>query len=246
VTCKLPFPADVELSTAANESCGPLGAADADPTSAHALQNAAKNNLCATGDPVEATFATFRRLQKALHDKGLDHFTSNSLPPDRSIFHGLTTTSNGDTLGEGTIVSLVAFVHKAKRGGKESVNCNVTKGTALLDSHIELVPTAGTEDRCQSLTAETIPHFRPVAWDTGHINEPDVPMRFTGPLLVDASHRPCKDGTMIRGNPARFTSVEIHPVYAIDVCKFDSMAKCKWNDTSAWIPLDQWEQATDD
>jgi len=51
---------------------------------------------------------------------------------------------------------------------------------------------------------------------------------------------------IVPGNPAHFTSVEIHPVYAIDVCKFASMKKCKWNDASAWIPLDKWEQTETD
>jgi hypothetical protein len=35
--------------------------------------------------------------------------------------------------------------------------------------------------------------------------------------------------------------VEIHPVYAIDVCKFASKTKCDVNDESVWTPLDQWE-----
>jgi hypothetical protein len=51
------------LSTSANDSCSIFGDADADPDSAHALQNAAKNNLCVTDDPVQATFKTFRIMQ---------------------------------------------------------------------------------------------------------------------------------------------------------------------------------------
>jgi hypothetical protein len=78
------------------------------------------------------------------------------------------------------------------------------------------------------------------------IGTPDVPMRFTGQVFVDASHKPCKDGKGLPGNPARFTVAELHPVYAIDVCKFATKAKCKWNDDSAWTPLDQWEPAEAD
>jgi hypothetical protein len=35
--------------------------------------------------------------------------------------------------------------------------------------------------------------------------------------------------------------VEIHPVYAIDVCRFASKTKCDVNDESVCTPLDQWE-----
>jgi hypothetical protein len=139
----------------------------------------------------------------------------------------------------------VAFVAKVKRGGKESVNCKVTKGTDLLDSHIVLVEHADDEE-CESVTAEAIPHFRPTAWTAAQIGTPDVPMRFTGQVFVDASHKPCKNGKGLPGNPARFTVAELHPVYAIDVCKFATVAKCKWNDNTVWTPLDKWEPPTDE
>jgi hypothetical protein len=76
--------------------------------------------------------------------------------------------------------------------------------------------------------------------------EPDVTAlnscRSEGPDLVaamvleafgDASHKACKDGKGLPGNPARFTIAEMHPVYAIEVCKFESVAKCKWSVESA-------------
>jgi hypothetical protein len=137
--CKPPFPAGLELSTAANDSCSIFGDADAEPTSAHALQNAAKNNLCAEGKPVQATFKTFRSMQANIEARGLDKFTATKLPPDRSVFENLAKTTDKKNVGEGTLVTLVAFVAKVKRGGKESVNCKVTKGTDLLDQHIVLV-----------------------------------------------------------------------------------------------------------
>ena len=238
--CKPPFPADLELSTTANDSCSIFGDADADPTSAHALQNAAKNNLCVNSDPVQATFKTFRSMQANIEARGLDKFTATKLPPDRSVFENLAKTTDKKNVGEGTLVTLVAYVAKVKRGGKESVNCKVTKGTDLLDQHIVLVEHSDDEE-CESVTAEAIPHFRPVAWTAALIGTPDVPMRFTGQVFVDASHKPCKDGKGLPGNPARFTVAELHPVYAIDVCKFASVEKCKWNDDSAWTPLDKWE-----
>jgi hypothetical protein len=238
--CEPPFPAGLELSTTANDSCSIFGDADAEPTSAHALQNAAKNNLCAKGAPVQATFKTFRDMETKLQAIGINKFTANKLPDDRSIFKKLTTTSDGKNVGEGTVITLVAFVAKVKRGGKESVNCKVTKGADLLDEHIVLVEHADDAE-CDSVTAEAIPHFRPVVWTAALIGTPDVPMRFTGQVFVDASHKPCNDGKGLPGNPARFTVAEMHPVYAIDVCKFATAAKCKWDDDAAWTPLDKWE-----
>jgi len=239
--CKPPFAADLELSTQANESCGIFGDAGDDPTSAHALQNAAKNNLCAPGEPKVVTFVTFRKLQATIEKRGIANFSSKSLPKDRSVFEDIVTTTNKEKVGEGTLVQFVAYVAKVKRGGKESVNCKVTKPTALLDFHIVLVPNPDAEE-CESVTAEAIPHFRPTAWDAARISSPEVPMRFTGQLFVDASHKPCKDGKGLAGNPARFSIWEIHPVYAIDVCKFASKAKCKVDDDDVWTPLDQWEE----
>jgi hypothetical protein len=84
--CKPPFPAGLELTTAANDSCSIFGDADGDPTSAHALQNAVKNDLCVQGKPVQATFKTFRSMQANIEARGLDTFTATKLPPDRSIF----------------------------------------------------------------------------------------------------------------------------------------------------------------
>src|SRR4051794_365348 len=104
--CKPPFPTELELSTAANDSCSIFGDADANPTSAHALQNAAKNNLCVEGKPVQATFKTFRSMQANIEARGLDKFTATKLPPDRSVFENLAKTTDKKEVGEGTLVTL--------------------------------------------------------------------------------------------------------------------------------------------
>lgn len=45
---------------------------------------------------------------------------------------------------------------------------------------------------------------------------------------------------------SRFTIWEIHPVYGIDVCKFDTTAEYKAGDHKAWTPLDEWEEPAND
>ena len=35
------------------------------------------------------------------------------------------------------------------------------------------------------------------------------------------------------------TTREVHPVYGVDVCNKASLANCKFDDASAWTPLDQ-------
>lgn len=238
IPCKPPFLSSLTLTTDTSK-CGASGDARDAPDGPHALQNAIKNNLCVRGKPAPVTFRTFDRLQQIVEDRDIASWSSNHLPEDRSIFRRLHKTTYGDVIGEQSLVRLVAYVGDVKRGGKESVNCKQTR-SGYVDYHIVLLPTPDA-DSCSSVTAEVIPHFRPVEWDAALINTPDTPMRFTGQLFFDASHRPCDGGVRLPGNPARFTVWEIHPVYAIDVCRYVSIAKCRANDNSAWIPLTEWE-----
>jgi hypothetical protein len=55
----------------------------------------------------------------------------------------------------------VGFVLKTKPGGKESVNCELT-GKEANDIHIVLA-NSPDDPECSSVTAEMIPHFRPVS-----------------------------------------------------------------------------------
>jgi hypothetical protein len=117
------------------------------------------------------------------------------------------------------------------------------------DIHLVLVPSSpsvsccwtarqGTADckasaakalECKSVTAEISPHFRPDQW----ANEDSMckaasqhPLRFKGQLMYDAGHRPCPRPPH-SSDPARVSSWELHPVYAIDVCKNKSLSSCK-------------------
>jgi len=233
--CALPFES-IKEAHPIDSSCGPEGRTASD---ANRLQNIAKNNFCATGDPVIVTFNTFPKLQQAAENQNIPFGSGQNLPDDRSVLKGIYTASDGKKIGEGSVVRLVAFVvdaHYSNVSNGESVNCKL-HGKENNDIHIMLGPSSSTT-ACSTVTAEMSPHFRPAAWDQiAEINLRN-PVRITGQLFFDASHRPCKNG---RGpNPQRISIWEIHPVYMIDVCSGTTLAGCSASDESVWTPLDQW------
>lgn len=236
VKCPLPFAEHVEEPSAMS-GCGLFGSGS-DHTAPLALQNAAKNNLCATNEPVPIDFTILRQLQAALDAKIPSEWNGVQPPSDRRPFQKILTLAPKRVIGEGVAVSLVAFVKKARVGGIESVNCKLRTPEAM-DITITLVPTPEATP-CESVTAEVIPHYRPTSWTTKGINLPERPMRFTGQLFTDASHRVCKNGAALAGHPARFTIWEIHPVYRIDVCAKDTIAECDAANPELWKPLTSW------
>lgn len=222
-------------------------------------QNRIKNNVCATGTPIQINVTSIDKLQaavdKLVQQGQFDYGPSNSPPPaDRAKLHGLSTVdANGHsiTLGEGTLVTIDAFVLDAKHDdvfpfgfNGEGVNCN----NSLLewnDIHVALGQTASAQ-QCSSVTSEIIPHFRPAVWErfdsnectSPHVNKPlpvkGLRVRITGQLFFDGSHKPSPcGGPAGGGNPLRRSVWEIHPVYAIEV--FDK-TKHKF------VSLDQWAQ----
>jgi hypothetical protein len=232
--CTLPFET-IKASHAIDDSCGAEGKTQ---SAASGLQNAAKNNFCAPGDPLLLTFDTFLKLQQAAEDKKIPFGSGQSLPKDRSVLKNLVTLSPGVILGEGAVVRLVAFVvdaHFSNVSNGETVNCNL-KGKENNDIHIMLGQASDTA-ACETVTAEMSPHFRPAAWEQLAGHDLKYPVRITGQLFFDASHRPCKNG---KGpNPQRESIWEIHPVYAIDVCSNTTLAACSGEDESVWSPLDK-------
>ncbi len=254
--CKLPFDAIKGEGLAIDSSCGGVGSVPVN--SPFGKQNKAKNNFCATGDPIPVTFKTFDRLQQAAVKKGVKF--GKSLPAKREVLQKLITTS-GKNLGEGVIVTLEGFVLDARHSntkfftfnGKpsdgESVNCNSGE-LDRNDIHIELSETAMQAKQklqCQSVTAEISPHFRPARWDRFDVNPKTMAaakgiaqlkgarVRITGPLFFDASHTPQACGTGTQKGRGRRTIWEIHPVYAIEV--FDTV-------TNQFLPLDQWAEGS--
>lgn len=244
--CTLPFAAIAE-EREIDGTCGSAGDAASGP---HAAQNRAKNNFCATGLPIPVAYTTFKALQRAV-DKAtnIPYGSANKLPPDRDALKNLVKLPNGTLIGEGTIVQYVAFISHPRNSNVtkgESVNCKAS-GADNNDIHFDLLrrPNDG-EPACRSITAEISPHYRPDAWQVPKLRRlRDHPVRITGPLFFDAAHRPCQ-GDTDTVNPKRISVWEIHPVYAIDICRGQTLAVCRAANPTPWVPLDRWFSRDDD
>lgn len=247
--CSLPSPLDeIKKHHSIDAKCGPEGTGE---TAAKRAQNVVKNNLCATGGPVVVTKELFKTLQqrtRALKVAGQIQYGGDVVPEDRSKLRDLVEVG-GTKIGEGTVVRYVALVAEARHSNVdsgESVNCG-RKGASSNDVHIEMVRALTGENACQKVSVEMIPHLRPASWNrvagTGSTKKRlrpfgATPVRITGQLFFDGSHIPCGEpsGEGDRFAP-RLSNWEIHPVYAIDLCAFDTLAQCLAGDESVWTPL---------
>lgn len=244
--CKIPFSsiAPVDDPYEACDISGRMSGHTA-PAKAKMLESAAKNNFCAdTSEIVPMHFEDFSRLEDGTDPSTMDLAHSRD---ELKIIEDVTV--HGHEVGEGTVVQLVAMMRSAhisdctrpkpgKTGG-EAVNCNML-GTDKNDIHIVLMPLEDDAEssECDSVTAEAIPHFRPAAWSDLDVKTPTSnPVRVTGQLFYDNSHKACKDG---KGSPPRRTVWEMHPMYQLDVCTGTTAAACKQDDASVWVPYDQW------
>jgi hypothetical protein len=233
-------------------TCG-LPGKPANPASS--LQNTAKNNFCAKGSAQQIRIADLTTLQQAVDDAHIQYgnpFRGEHGPPDdRDQLKHLP----GMTLGEGNLVFFVGYVldphyspKKASQTG-ESVNCN-RKGHPSSDIHlnlseepVELTKANKTRELCKTGSAEIIPHYRPDSWDPTALEQAqDHPIKITGQLFFDGSHKPCTGNAPKRGDPARASVWEIHPIYKIDVCSSTDLGECNPNDASVWAPLGQWSE----
>lgn len=249
IGCNLPF--DGGVSHDIDEHCPNQGCAT---RASDLAQNRIKNNLCATGTPVEISFTTMDRLQRAVDrmvSRGQISYGSGGppQPADRAKLHNLATvdsSGNPVRLSEGDLVTIDAFVLDAKHDDSfplgfsgEGVNCK----NSLLewnDIHVALGRTASVAE-CTSVTAEIIPHFRPAVWERfdsnsctkRHVTNPlpvkGIRVRITGQLFFDGSHVPSTCSAPSSGNPSRRSVWEIHPVYRIEV--FNG---------STFVPLEEW------
>lgn len=240
---KLPFPREVAAQKQdVDKTCGPEGSGRGGKalSAGNRLQNRAKNNFWAKGSVVDLDVPNFLALQKMV-DRDLKlKYGSGALPEDRAVLQKLIKVG-GLEIGEGSLVRYAGFVHHPRNSNLskgESVNCN-RGGVQYNDIHIDIMrdPEAHV---CSSITVEISPHYRPKLYNVALIKEvQDRPMRFTGQLFFDGSHKPCETPTGPGGNPKRITVWEIHPVYSIDVCKSRDLKKCKSSDASVWIPMHQ-------
>jgi len=217
-------------------TCRPFGNSPESKKGSRA-QNRAKNNFYATGDPVTMTAGVFRMLQKRVEDRSIPHGSDNALPTDRSVLANFFN-DRGVVIGEGTVVRYAARVieaHFSNVTSGEGVNCG-EKQEENNDIHIALGKNED-DDECTSVTAEISPHFRPEVWTSiaGFAFE-GRPIRLTGQLFFDGSHVPCRPGKDVR--PKRASTWEIHPLYAVDVCRSKQLSRCRAGNASAWQSFD--------
>lgn len=233
--CEVPF-AEIAEKRSVDENCGVEGSGTAPAKIAESRQ---KNFFCATGKPRTVTFTTFERLQRAAEENGISFGSANKLPQDRVPLKDIISLGSGRA-GEGTLVRFVAFLkeaHFSNVSKGEAVNCKLT-GRENNDIHVVLVAVADEDDDCKSITAEVSPHFRPRVWEKVVSARINRPVRVTGALFFDASHKPCGGGK--RPSPQRASIWEIHPVYALDVCRSKTKNACSASSSTAWIPFHEW------
>ncbi len=241
-----PFPTQCSMPQAASgkarkvdQQCGLGGVFDTD---AHRAQNAAKNNFCSVGTPIDLTRDDFERLQAAAEQSGVEFGARDRLPADRGLLRQILPLPNGARIGEGSLVRHVGFLSHPRPSNVEhgeSVNCNFA-GEPNNDVHFDLVQDTG-DDACSSVTGEITPHRRAPHYEVTVLRLHRVserPLRVTGQLFFDASHRPCRNGEP-QENLKRISLWEIHPVYTVDVCRRTTIADCQVTNESVWIPLDR-------
>jgi len=259
-TCPQPLPLQLKPFTNQPQRidflCGNTGCFK---NAANDLQNAQKNNFCASTDAITpVTLNTFSALNNASNNE--PSVPKGEPPSSRAKLANIISLPGGKKLGEGKVVSFVGYVLDARHsnvdkdnpltaGNGESVQCNLL-GCAYNDIHITLAEDPSEPKMCNTIVAEIIPHYRPPAWDL--FDSPDYTkffkshqVRITGQLFFDGSHVPCTAEGQAGNNPARDNAKdferlalwEIHPIYAIDVCKFADKTKCEA--ASAWIPFSE-------
>jgi len=258
--CTLPFSA-IEVKQDIDGKCPKGGKSALDNGGQpHILQNLAKNNFCVDGDPTVISYKAFVALQTAVNKmKNLTWGSGEKMPEDRTPLQNLSIKDGTKslTIGEGSKVAFAGFVMAYEFADKdkgEDVNCDLS-GDDNNDIHLTLRKTSGLilkkpsklpDPRCNSVSAEISPHFRPDAWDklaaaSSNNIFTKYPLRITGVLTFDAEHMPCVAGKPHSGSPVRISVWEIHPVYAVDVCKFTTLTRCDASDDTAWTPFDQFK-----
>jgi hypothetical protein len=192
---QMPFPSPAPRQI---DAMCPRGGTD-DKNDNHRAQNAAKNYFTAKGTPVLLTFADFTDLQRAtdgMISSGRIKLDSKGYPNDRENSLRNQLTVQGQQIGEGTLVTLEAYVYSAhysntkfniyqgnKPGTGEANNCGCNR-VDWNDIHIALSEAADhTANECGTVTAEISPHYRPVVWSRFHDGQiPEIEASLPGLL----------------------------------------------------------------
>jgi len=215
-------------------SCGPDGNGGAE-----AAQNQAKNNFCAS-DAKPITIVQMKSLQEKVESDKSIPFGNEDTHPLTSAPGPATDRSPLVALGEGNEVVLTGFVKIARQESAESVNCgkNVPNEASYHDIHVSIVTTPGKAE-CSGVVVEMIPHHRPTSWTPDLVNQvakAQRPVRVTGQLMFDSSHSPCISSKALKGDPARTSLWEVHPIYKFEVCK---TGDCSSGD--GWVLVEDWK-----
>ena len=214
-------------------SCPPNGCEAAD--SAHGLMNQLKQTLPSSTKPTLLTFDDFANLQQQADNLvGEDKELTAS---DRAQLKNMTVSTG--QASEGDLVSILGYlVDTPHPNTRESVNCNL-KGEANNDYHIP-ISNDPSNNGFQGIVVEMIPQNRPANWNLANLTQVESGNQLvmvTGGLFYDNLHKVNGDSSNpLRGQPARFSLFEIHPITQFVVCtKSDN--SCDPTQTSDWAPL---------
>ena len=203
-----------------------------DPGSAHGVINQLKRTVAPPGTPTTLTFDTFSQLQSAaveLVDQGVD------IPPEeRSKIKSIETAEG--TVGEGSLVRLVAFLSAGKPHANtgESVNCNL-KSETNNDIHVSVTETRSGNE-FEGIVVELIPQDRSPNWTSNKVEKlRGKVLLVVGGLLYDNLHFANGDASNpLAGQPKRFSLWEIHPVTSLKVCKKKTISQCNPERSADW------------
>ncbi|MBR1029379.1 SH3 domain-containing protein [Bradyrhizobium liaoningense] len=208
----------------------PTGCAAAD--SAHGAINLLKRTMPQEGAVTTVTFDTFSQLQSAAEER-VDQGVEIE-PSDRAKIKSIETAEG--TVGEGSLVRLVAFLSEGKPHANtgESVNCNL-KGEDNNDLHISVTEKKNGSE-FDGIVVEMIPQDRPDNWtaaDAATLR--GKVLLIEGALLYDNMHVTNGDANNpLGGQPKRFSLWEIHPITSVKVCKKAAASQCDPDRPSDW------------
>ena len=136
-----PIVRPIDRATTGCDLDGEASASDPAEAAKQAAQNITKNEFCAwrDTDPALVTRFSFDQLQKRL-PAGFPWGSRTNMPTaeERKAIREFYTTSEGDTIGEGSYVVFVAYLLEGHFGGAESVNCGRSQRQDI-DIHLALV-----------------------------------------------------------------------------------------------------------